>query len=345
MTQSLVGFDAILWLSFGGPEGPDDVMPFLRNVTRGRNVPDARLALVAEQYALFGGVSNINSQNREAIELVSETLRERGIDLPIYFGNRNWSPYVADTVSELIRDGHRRVLVFATSAYGSYSACRQYREDMALATATNHAEGTLELVKLRHFYNHPLFIECLMDGISEVVEEGFDPTGAHTAIVATAHSIPLGMGGRDRYKSQLATVREALARELGKRFGTEIAIEMAFQSRSGPPTQPWLEPDISIKLDALHEQGIREVLVVPIGFLSDHQEVRYDLDTLAHQHANEQGITFHRSATVARSPRFPELVADLICEELSETSFASIDGVVSGRPCARDCCQGTDAHS
>jgi ferrochelatase len=341
MAQS-PGFDAILWLSFGGPEGPDDVMPFLRNVTRGRNVPDSRLALVAEQYALFGGVSNINAQNRDAIDAVSSELRRRGIHLPIYFGNRNWSPYVADTVAEMLQDGRRRALVFATSAYGSYSACRQYREDMESAITDNDANGTLELVKIRHFYNHPIFIQCLLDGIADVINEGFDPTGAETAIVATAHSIPLEMGGRDRYEAQLAAVRSILARDLSTQFSTELTIDMAFQSRSGPPSQPWLEPDISVKLDSLYAQGIREVLVVPIGFLSDHQEVRYDLDRLAQQHAAELGITFHRSATVARSPRFAQLVADLISEELNVTSFASVDDTISGRPCAMDCCRSTE---
>lgn len=331
-------YDSILWLSFGAPESLEDVMAFLRNVTRGRGVPDSRLEVVAEQYRFFGGASPLNQQNRLLIARLTELLHDRGMGLPVFFGNRNWTPYASEAVAEMLAAGHRSALVFATSAYGSFSACRQYRQDMLHALEANGAAETLRLEKIRHFYNHPLFIEALTQGVAQAIAKGFDPLDLHSEIIATAHSIPQSMADASEYVAQLQSVRVHLARSLQERFGFDKSISQAYQSRSGAPSQPWLEPDISVMLEGLASQGTRQALVVPIGFISDHQEVRYDLDVLAAQTAQAFGISLYRAPTASNFGVFMDMVVELVGERTQGWTPRSVDGVISGDSCAQDCC-------
>ncbi|HZG91554.1 MAG TPA: ferrochelatase [Pseudonocardia sp.] len=330
-------FDALLVLSFGGPEGPDEVRPFLENVTRGRGVPPERLDAVEEHYQHFGGVSPINARNRELIEAV------RGrIDLPVYFGNRNWHPLVEDAVAEMARDGVRRGLVFATSAYGGYSACRQYDEDIARARKAV-GDDAPDLLKLRHFFDHPDFVAANADAV-RAARAGL-PDG--TRLVFTAHSVPASADaaagppeeGGHRYSRQVAEAARLVAGELG-----EAEYDVVWQSRSGPPQVPWLEPDVVDHIEALHERGVSAVVVSPIGFVSDHLEVVWDLDTEAAERAGELGMGFARAATAGPDPRFADMVAELIAEQrhaalprrLGEVPGAGC--TLNGAPCAVDCC-------
>lgn len=304
-------YDALLLLSFGGPEGPDDVLPFLRNVTRGRNVPDERLAVVAEQYAAFGGRSPINDQCRALMA----ALVEAGIDLPVYWGNRNWAPFLVDTVTSMADDGIENALVFVTSAFGSYSGCRQYRQDLeAAAVAVGDRAPTL--TKLRLFYNHPGFLQPMADHLRAAAEEcAEDVLAGRARIVFTAHSIPESMATGCDYESQL---NEA-AREIMEMadLGT-VAHDLAFQSRSGPPSMPWLEPDINDHLTRLADDDTTSVILVPIGFISDHMEVLFDLDTQAMATAVKVGIELRRVPTVGTDPRFVEMIIQLIEERRSD---------------------------
>jgi ferrochelatase len=319
-------YDALLLLSFGGPEGPDDVLPFLENVTRGRGIPRERLAEVGAHYHLFGGVSPINEQNRTLLAALRADFAAQGLDLPVYWGNRNWAPYLTDVLREMVADGRRRVLTLATSAYASYSGCRQYREDLAGALATLAAEG-LELPrvdKLRHYFNHPGFLETVADGVLTALGRLPADVRDGARLVFTTHSIPLtaadtsgppvchGPGGayvaqhRDAAREVAARVREAT--------GTDHPWDLVYQSRSGAPHIPWLEPDIVDHLHDLHAKGTAAVVMVPIGFVSDHMEVKYDLDTEAMAAARELGLPAVRSATVGADPRFVAAVRDLVLE-------------------------------
>ncbi len=306
--------DALLLLSFGGPEGPDDVLPFLRNVTRGRNVPDERLAVVAEQYARFGGRSPINDQCRALRTAIEADLAANGVDLPVYWGNRNWHPFVTDTVAEMADDGVTRAFVLVTSAFGSYSGCRQYREDLAAAAVTVGSSAPA-LDKLRLYFNHPGFIEPMADNVVAAVE-AMPPTGGtadpSTRLVFTAHSIPVSMAAGCDYEAQL---RDA-ARLVVETAGLELDHDLVFQSRSGPPSIPWLEPDVNDHLGALAADGVERVVLVPIGFVSDHMEVLFDLDTQAARTAAELGIAMTRAATVGTDPRFVAMVRQLVAERL-----------------------------
>ncbi|WAL63340.1 ferrochelatase [Amycolatopsis cynarae] len=337
-----MSYDALLWLSFGGPEGPDEVMPFLENVTRGRGVPPERLAEVAEHYRHFGGVSPINGLNRAAIAAVEKELAAQGIALPVYFGNRNWHPMVEDTLARMAADGVRRALVFPTSAYGGYSACRQYDEDILRARAAV-GEGAPELTKLRQFFDHPLFIGAFADAL-RAARAGLP----EARVVFTAHSVPdsadlaagpPGEGGR-RYSRQIAEAARLVAAEAGV---TEY--DLVWQSRSGPPQIPWLEPDIVDHIDALHARGERGVVVCPVGFVSDHLEVVWDLDNEAAERAAELGMGFARVATPNGDPRFAELVVELVREHLSGapvrklSTFTAAGCTVNGAPCATGCCE------
>jgi len=328
--------DALLVLSFGGPEGLDEVRPFLENVTRGRGVPPERLDAVAEHYRHFGGVSPINARNRELIAAV----RER-TDLPVYFGNRNWHPLVEDTVAEMARDGVRRALVFATSAYGGYSACRQYHEDIARARKAV-GENAPTLVKLRHFFDHPSFVAASADAVRAA---GLDDDAR---LVFTAHSVPESADasagppdeGGHRYSRQVAEAARLVAAELGR-----ADYDVVWQSRSGPPRIPWLEPDIVDHLDALHARGVPAVVVAPIGFVSDHVEVVWDLDTEARERAAELGMRFARASTAGPDPRFADMVVELIDEHRSDFAPRRLSGIpsggcgVDGALCAIDCCR------
>jgi len=331
---------ALLVLSFGGPEAPDEVMPFLENVTRGRGVPRGRLAAVAEHYEHLGGRSPINDRNRELIAEV-----EKLTDLPVYFGNRNWHPFVEDTVERMARDGVGRALVFATSAYGGYSACRQYHEDIARAREKAGA-GAPELVKLRQFFDHPEFVEAVADGVRAARAELGD-AGGEARLVFTAHSVPTSADaasgppseGGHRYSRQVAEAARLVADAVGT-----SAYDVVWQSRSGPPSVPWLAPDVCDHLRTLHADGVRSVIVCPVGFVSDHVEVVWDLDHEARERAAELGMAYARAATAGGHERFPRMVVELMAEHIDGVPPRALGSVpaagcgVNGTPCAPDCC-------
>ncbi|CAL9543764.1 ferrochelatase [Streptomyces atacamensis] len=314
-------YDALLLLSFGGPEGPDDVVPFLENVTRGRGIPRERLEEVGQHYYLFGGVSPINAQNRELLAALREDFAANGLDLPVYWGNRNWAPYLTDTLREMAADGRRRILVLATSAYASYSGCRQYRENLAEALAALEAEGlpVPRVDKLRHYFNHPGFVRPMTDGVLASLAELPEDVRAGAHLVFTTHSIPLSQaetsgpaGGA--YVAQHLDVARVIADAVREETGVDRPWELVYQSRSGAPHIPWLEPDVCDHLETLHGQGAPAAVMVPIGFVSDHMEVLYDLDTEAMAKAGELGLPAVRSATVGADPRFAAAVRDLVTE-------------------------------
>ena len=311
-------FDAFLLLSFGGPEGQDDVMPFLRNVTRGRGIPDERLEEVAEHYRHFGGVSPINAHNRALLEALRTEFARAGIDLPLYWGNRNWAPYVADTVQTMRADGVRRALVLATSATSSYSACRQYREDMASAQQAA-GSGAPELVKLRHYFDHPGFVAANADGVRAALAELPPALRDEARLVFTAHSIPVSMneqsgpdsnGLYERQQRETARLVAEAVRGPGAQF------DMVWQSRSGPPQVPWLAPDINDHLRAVAAAGVRAVVVSPTGFVSDHVEVLWDLDNEARETADQLGLAYARAATAGLHPAFVAAIRELVEEQL-----------------------------
>ena len=301
--------DAILLVSFGGPEGMADVMPFLRNVTRGRGIPDERLATVAAQYELFGGVSPLNASNRALVAALEAELAAAGPALPVYWGNRNWDPYLADAVAAMAADGIGRALAFTTSAFSSYSGCRQYREDLARARAEVGA-GAPEILKLRPYFDHPGFIEPMAANVTAALRTLPAALRTTARLVFTAHSIPLALAATSDYEVQL---REA-ARLVAERVPGGHEWDLVFQSRSGPPAQPWLEPDVVRHLEDLHRDVCDAVVVVPIGFTSDHNEVRFDLDTQARARADELGLPMARAATVGTDPAFVSMIRELVLE-------------------------------
>ncbi len=304
-------YDALLVLSFGGPEGHDEVMPFLENVTRGRNIPRERLEEVAEHYHHFGGVSPINAQNRALIAALEDELDAHGIDLPIYFGNRNWAPFVTDTVCRMRDDGVRRALVFVTSAFSSYSGCRQYREDVIRAIEEVGGDA-VAFDKIRVFYNHPGFVGPMAARVREALGRFPEERRAAVDVVFTAHSIPLAMARGCAYEAQLREACGLVAAAAGT-----ANYRLAYQSRSGSPRVPWLEPDILDELDALHGAGRDDVIVAPIGFISDHMEVLFDLDEEATQRAGELGMRMVRAGTVGIDAAFVAMIRELIAERMS----------------------------
>ena len=320
--------DAILVVSFGGPEGPDDVMPFLENVTRGRNVPRERLEEVAHHYMRFGGVSPINAQNRELIAALERELAEHGIDLPVYFGNRNWHPLLPDTVAQMTRDGVQRALCFLTSAFSSYSGCRQYRENLFVAQRDVGSDAP-ELPRLRMLFNHPGFIEANADRLRAALAE----SAGEPHVAFTAHSIPMAMAERCAYQAQLAEAARLVAEAAGV---TDYAV--AYQSRSGPPHVPWLEPDI---LEHLRDVHASDVVVAPLGFLSDHVEVLYDLDVEAAELAADLGLGFVRAKTPGTHPRFVAAIREVIQERLDPAAGRLTAGRLPANPdtCVPDCCR------
>ncbi|HKG49686.1 MAG TPA: ferrochelatase [Actinomycetales bacterium] len=312
----LAPYDAVLLLSFGGPDGPDDVMPFLRNVTAGRGIPDERLEQVAEHYHHFGGRSPINDQNRALLAALSDELIGRGHELPVLWGNRNWAPYVTDVLREAHESGVRRVLAVLTSAYSSYSSCRQYREDLASALLTLAAEGrALEVDKVRPYFNHPSFAEQNAAAAEAALRQL--PEGSH--LVFVTHSVPAAMDEASgpqghAYTAQHRDLAGEIADAVGRRLGRTVPWELVYCSRSGPPSQPWLEPDVGDHLRDLSAAGARGAAVCPIGFVSDHMEVVYDLDTEAREVAAEVGLPYVRAATVGTAPAFVRGLADLLEE-------------------------------
>ncbi len=325
-------FDAILVVSFGGPERMDDVIPFLENVTRGRNVPRDRLEEVAHHYALFDGVSPINAQNRALIAALRNELDAHEIELPIYFGNRNWHPFLTDTLREMAADGVARALAFFTSGYSSYSGCRQYRED--LFNAQQHVgAGAPEVVRTRMFFNHPRWIEVNADRVR--IAFARLSAGAAPHVAFTAHSIPTAMAEACRYETQL---RES-ARLVAEAVGVDDW-ELVYQSRSGPPQVPWLAPDILDHLAALAARGVADVIVSPIGFVSDHLEVLYDLDVEARDTARELGLNLVRAGSAGTHPGFVAMIRELIEERLGRVAGRASVGryAASHDVCPVDCC-------
>ncbi|WP_372593272.1 ferrochelatase [Actinotalea sp.] len=334
-----VTYDAVLLTSFGGPEGQDDVLPFLRNVTRGRGIPDERLEEVAHHYRAFGGISPINAQNRELRSALQAEIDSRGLDLPVLWGNRNWDPYLADTLREASAAGHRHLLAVVTSAYSSYSGCRQYREDLATALEETGLAGELSIDKVRQYFDHPGFVTPFVDGVGAGLAAlaaglGHDGDLARDAhVVFVTHSIPTaaaeasgppgaGLGQEGAYGAQHRAVAELVMASLaapadgeaGVGLGAGVAWSLAFQSRSGSPSTPWLEPDVNDHLAVLAEQGTKAVVIAPIGFVSDHMEVLWDLDEEASATARELGLLVERAPTPGVHPAFVSGLVDLIQE-------------------------------
>jgi ferrochelatase len=328
MTQ-LPDYDAILLVSFGGPEAPEDIVPFLENVTRGRGIPRERLEQVGAHYHLFGGRSPINDQCRELLEALKPALAEAGIDLPVYWGNRNWTPMLQDTVQQMANDGIKHALAFVTSATSSYSGCRQYREN--ILAAREAVDGSPMIDKIRQYYDHPGFIEPMIDNVQHALTTV--PEGSR--LVFTAHSIPLSMATSSDYEAQLREASRLIADGVGHHDW-----DLVWQSRSGPPQVPWLDPDVNDHLDSLAATGdTAGVVVVPVGFISDHMEVMYDLDTEAMATAERLNLPFARAATVGVDARFVSAIVELIEERRSGVPKRAL-GDLEVRPdvCREGCC-------
>jgi ferrochelatase len=330
----MMAFDAILVVSFGGPESREDVIPFLENVLRGRNVPRERMLAVAEHYYHFGGKSPINQQTRELISALETELAQHGPKLPVYWGNRNWHPMLADTVRQMKQDGIRHALAFVTSAYSSYSGCRQYRENIALAQSEVGA-GAPEIEKLRAFFNHPGFIDATESRLRDALQQLPAVARQNVQIVYTAHSIPTAMANSSDYVVQLQEVRRLVSSRIGV---TNDAL--VYQSRSGAPGQPWLEPDI---LDHLREVKASDlasaVVLAPIGFISDHMEVLYDLDVEARKLCDSLALPMVRAKTVGVHPRFIAMIRELILERTDDADRRALGSLGPRRDvCLEDCC-------
>ncbi len=327
-------YDAVLIVSFGGPEKPEDVMPFLENVTRGRNIPRERLSEVAEHYLHFGGKSPINDQCRDLITALRSELDACGVRLPIYWGNRNWHPFLTDALRKMRGDGIKHALAFVTSAYSSYSGCRQYRENLA-AAQIEAGEGAPQIDKLRVFYNHPGFIEACADRIREALAQFSSRDRKSLRLVVTAHSIPCSMAQTSAYEQQLRETSRLVADAAGIEHW-----DLVYQSRSGSPAQPWLEPDILDHLRRLHADGVENVLIAPLGFTSDHMEVLYDLDTEARKLAHELGLKMVRAGTAGSHPAFIRAIRELIEERIDSAQPKLAIGLFGPNHdfCPRDCC-------
>jgi protoporphyrin/coproporphyrin ferrochelatase len=330
LTSASYPYDAILLSSFGGPEGQDDVIPFLRNVTAGRGVPDERLEEVAHHYRHFGGVSPINEQNRALKAALEGELAKRGIALPVYWGNRNWAPYFNDSVAEAAANGDTRLLALVTSAYTSYSGVGQYREDFERALAENGLTETASIDRIREFFDHPGFATPLIEGTQGAVKRLQDAghEAARIRILFSTHSIPTAaakasgpeFGEHGAYEAQHLALAEAISKAVTEATGADIPWKLVFQSRSGDPRVPWLEPDINDVIADLHDEGATTaIVVVPFGFVSDHMEVLWDLDNEAKASAEEAGFGFERVPTSGVHPAFVAGLVDLIVERLEGT--------------------------
>ena len=328
-------YDALLIVSFGGPEGPDDVIPFLENVLRGKPVPRERMLEVAEHYNHFGGVSPINEQTRELIDAIRRDFEANGVDLPVYWGNRNWHPYLADTYKQMTEDGVKRALAFVVSGYSCYSGCRQYREDMYRAQAANGIE-TPWTDKIRTFFNHPDFIAAQADCLAEAVNE-FDGAGqANFRVAFTAHSIPTSMSSTSAYVQQLRETARLVSEACGV---SSDRWELVYQSRSGRPQDPWLEPDICDHISELGKQGVENLVIMPIGFLSDHMEVMFDLDEEAKVASDEAGISMVRGKTVGVHPRFITMIRKLVLERMGRADVETVGNIpAKDAICPLNCC-------
>jgi ferrochelatase len=350
--ETPVAYDAIVLAGFGGPEGQDDVIPFLRNVTRGRGIPDERLEEVAHHYRHFGGVSPINQQNRELKAALEAELAARGVDLPVIWGNRNWDPYLTDALREAKERGFRTLIGLATSAYSSYSSCRQYREDFAMALESTGLAGELRIDKVRQYFDHPGFVAPFVAGVRDALAElaGRGVADSAIRVLFATHSIPTGdaerSGPRDRtfegggaYPAQHLAVAEVVMREAG----SEVPWQLVYQSRSGPPTQPWLEPDVNDVIAALPGEGVEAVVIVPLGFVSDHMEVLWDLDTEAVETATEHGLIAIRTPTPGTHPAYVRGLVDLVLERVQGAPAVDRPALTALGPwydvCRPGCCE------
>jgi ferrochelatase len=361
--ETPVAYDAILLASFGGPEGQDDVIPFLRNVTRGRGIPDERLEEVAHHYRAFGGISPINQQNRELKAALEAELVRRGIDLPVLWGNRNWEPFISDAVGDAHSLGFTRLLAIGTSAYSSYSSCRQYREDYALALEGTELRGDIQIDKVRQFFDHPGFVRPFIEGVSrglqDVAAAGFAPEDVH--VLFSTHSIPstdaaksgpadreFGTGGA--YEAQHLAVAEVVMAAAafaevvpGTTSADVIPWSLVYQSRSGPPSQAWLDPDINDAMRALAASGTKAFVIVPLGFVSDHMEVKWDLDTEAMETARELGVFATRVPTPGIHPAYVAGLIDLVLERVNGTPATERPALTELGPwydvCRAGCCE------
>ncbi|MDQ1547475.1 MAG: protoporphyrin/coproporphyrin ferrochelatase [Actinomycetota bacterium] len=353
-----VAYDAILLASFGGPEGQDDVIPFLRNVTRGRGIPDERLEEVAHHYRAFGGISPINGQNRALKAALEAELDRRGIDLPVLWGNRNWEPFISDAVTEAHERGFTKLIAIGTSAYSSYSSCRQYREDYAVALEQTELRGDIQIDKVRQFFDHPGFVQPFIEGVQQGLRDaaaaGYAP--AETHVLFSTHSIPatdaarsgpaereFGEGGA--YEAQHLAVAEVVmaAAHPSTSSGTEIAWSLVYQSRSGPPAQPWLAPDINDAMRELAASGTKAFVIVPLGFVSDHMEVKWDLDTEAMETAYERGVFATRVPTPGVHPAYVSGLVDLVLERVNGVPTEDRPALTELGPwydvCRAGCCE------
>jgi protoporphyrin/coproporphyrin ferrochelatase len=335
-TQLTPEYDALLIVGFGGPERREDVIPFLENVTRGRNVPRDRLLAVAEHYYHFGGKSPINDQVRELITALRPALKERGITLPIAWGNRNWDPFLADAMQELSTAGAQRALALVLSAYSSYSSCRQYREDIERAREVVGPQAPV-VDKIRVYFNHPGFVAANADRLREALDKFPSDARSRAHVALTAHSIPQSMAQTSRYAAQLNEACRLVCEQLNIPASRWALV---YQSRSGRPGDPWLEPDICDHLVALRAAGVTDVAVLPIGFLSDHLEVLYDLDVEARDKSRALGLNLVRAATVGTHPQFVATLADLIEERVKRSTGRAAVGAFEASPdvCPIDCC-------
>jgi len=351
-----MSYDAILLTSFGGPEGPEEVMPYLERVTAGRGVPYDRLVEVSHHYMALGGVSPINEQNRQLLQALREYFPSRGITLPVYFGNRNSEPYFADVVRQMYDDGHRRVLAWVTSAYSSYSGCRQYRENLYRALEDASLLGKMTIDKVRHYFDHPGFLEPVIEDLVRQLDQ-IDSEGVASeqiAVFFATHSVPNSMGETSgpparraefeapggTYAAQHQAAIEVVMGEVSRRTKRpQPSYQLVYQSRSGSPEIPWLEPDVNDAIREAKINGVQAVVVVPIGFVSDHVEVIWDLDNEAKETAEEEGLRFARVATAGTHPAFVEAIADLVLERINgaEQKALSPLGPWPGA-CAVGCC-------
>ena len=359
---SPVAYDAILLAGFGGPEGQDDVIPFLRNVTRGRGIPDERLEEVAHHYRHFGGISPINAQNRELKAAMEAELERRAIDIPVYWGNRNWAPYLEEAVQDAAAAGHRTLLGIATSAYSSFSSCRQYREDFARVLIDTGLGDSVTIDKVRQFFDHPGFVAPFVGGVRDalttLVADGVAPGGIR--VLFSTHSIPLADAQRSGPRDvewgpggAYAAQHEAVAAYVMDRVvgdAPDVAgatWELVYQSRSGPPSQPWLEPDVCDVIGELPYRGFEAVVIVPLGFVSDHMEVLWDLDTEAMEAAADAGLRAVRTPTPGVDPAYVAGLVDLLEERLRGTPVADRPHTTPLGPwfdvCRPACCENVRA--
>ena len=357
--ETPVAYDAILLAGFGGPEGQDDVIPFLRNVTRGRGIPDERLEEVAHHYRHFGGVSPINQHNRELKAALEAEIARRGLNLPVYWGNRNWAPYLEEAVTEAAEAGDTTLLAIATSAYSSFSSCRQYREDYARVLEATGLGETVTIDKVRQFFDHPGFVSTFVSGVKDAVSayvaDGIAPEKIR--VLFSTHSIPTAdaerSGPRDvdfgeggAYEAQHKAVAAFVMAEVAAAVA-DVEWELVYQSRSGPPTQPWLEPDVNDVIAELPGRGAEAVVIVPLGFVSDHMEVKWDLDTEAMEAAEEAGIRAVRTPTPGVDPAYVSGLVDLVEERLKGTPKADRPHLTDLGPwydvCRPGCCENVRA--